>query len=369
MRRWRHHRVAMAMAGAALLAGVGGCGCNELGYVTTAAFGHLELLAATVPIEDGLDDPTLNDEQREKLHLVLLARDYAEEVIGLNVGGSYRTFINLHGKPLAWNLSASHKDAIEAYLWDLPFVGRISYLGYFDFDAVVAERDRLVRIGYDTFIYELDAYSTLGMLPDPVTSALFRRGIASLVETVIHELLHNTIYRPDDPVFSESLAMFVGRAGAIAFLGEQFGTESDLVRQAAEGYEDSDRFNAFLADLRADLEVLYGSDQHRDLKIAARQPIFEDARVRLAEELLPTLNHPASYEPYTDVTFNNAFLLVNVRYNSSLDLFEQVFELSDRDWGRALAVFRQAAVAPSPFLFMEQWINARAATAVPITVP
>ncbi|NLX21906.1 MAG: aminopeptidase [Phycisphaerae bacterium] len=350
-------RLLTVVLSAGLVTGLGGCGCNELGYVTSAALGELDLLLSAVPIEQGLDDPTLDDEAREKLQLVLLARDYAEEVIGLNVGNSYRTFVNLHGEPLAWNLSASRKDAIEAYYWRLPVVGPISYLGYFEFDQVEAERDRLVELGYDTFIYELDAYSTLGWLPDPVTSAMFRRGIISLVDTVIHELLHNTIYRADNPVFSESLAVFVGRTGAIEFLGEQFGEGSDWAQRAGNTYQDSDRFNLYLAELRAELETLYGSDLGREEIIQARQPVFENARTRIAEELLPELFYPESYEPYTTVTLNNAFLLVNVRYNSDLELFEEVFELVDRDWKRALAVFRQAAAASSPFAYMDRWVS------------
>jgi len=331
---------------------VGGCGCYELGYATSAVIGELNFLAAAVPIEEALQDPTLTDDEREKLALAIRARDYAEQVIGLNVGSSYRTFVNLHGEALAWNLSASRKDAIEAYTWDLPCVGPISYLGYFQFDQAVWERDWLVEQGYDTLIYEIEAYSTLGLLPDPMTSSLLKHDEPMLVDTIMHELLHNTIWSGWNTVFDESLAVFVGRTGAMEFLIGEYGPEDPLVRQAEENYADTGLFNAFVDQLRTELDELYSSDLTREEKIAAREPIFEAARERVADELLPALSHPETYEIYTTFNFNNAFMLVNERYHTDFDLFASVYELTGRNWQAALDLFRQAIETDDPFAFL-----------------
>ena len=80
--KWRGCRWLWALG--SLMAG--GCGCYELGYSASAVIGELNFLAAAVPIEEALQDPTLTDDQREKLALAIRARDYAEQVIGLNVG-------------------------------------------------------------------------------------------------------------------------------------------------------------------------------------------------------------------------------------------------------------------------------------------
>jgi len=342
----------------AALTGLVGCGYGsfEWNYVYSAVGGEFCLLASTVPIEDALNDPALTDEQKEKLRLVIDVRDYAAGVIGLNVGGSYRTFANLHGEPLAWNLSASQKDRIEAYNWNLPFVGLIPYLGFFSIDDAYRERDRLVAEGYDTLIYELDAYSTVGILPDPLNSALLDRPAYSLIDTVFHELTHNTIYTGRDAVFDESLATFVGGTASMEYMVERYGPDGETTVAARENSEDSELFNAFLVDLRTELEAVYVRDISRDEKIAAREPIFDAARQRMADEILPQMHDPTPYESYATFNFNNAFLLVNVRYHTEPDLFLDIYERTGRDWARALDVFRQAAGAPDPFAFLRGWL-------------
>lgn len=335
------------------VASLAGCGF-EWNYVFGAIGGEINLLASAVPIEDGLDDPNLTEEEREKLRVVIDVRDYAADVIGLNVGSSYRTFANLGGQSLAWNLSASPKDAITPYYWGLPFVGPIPFLGFFSIDDAYKERDRLVAQGYDTLIYEVDAYSTVGLLPDPMTSALFKRPLPSLIDTIFHELAHNTIYTGTNEVFDESLAEFVGRTAAMEYITTRYGPESELAVEARRSNEDSAIFNAFLADLRLQLDAIYARDISREDKIAARGPVFEAARQQMADEVLPRLHDPSRYEAYTTLNFNNAFLLVNVRYNTEPELFEAVYEKTGRNWGAVLDIFRQAEASADPFAFLRE---------------
>ena len=353
MRRWQRTVLCSLMVLGLALTG----GCTEISYMLGAAGGELNLLSSMVPIEQGLSDTSLTEEELAKLDLVIKTRDYAEQTIGLNVGQSYRNFVNLHGKPLAWNLSASRKDAISPYTWNLPFIGPISYLGYFNFDEAKTERDRLVGQSYDTMLYELDAYSTVGLLPDPLTSAIFRREEENLVDTVIHELLHNTIWYSGDAVFSESLATFVGRTGAIEFLKAHFGEDAPIVQEALIEYEDMDQFNAFLFALTGRLDELYSSEVGSEAKIAARATLFEDGRQRVTTELLPALHEPQRYQSYASFPFNNAFLMVNGRYNTDLTLFQRVHDQTGHNWGASLTVFRNAAGSQDPFGYLHTWLG------------
>jgi len=328
-------------------------GCGTWGYSLSAVVGELQLLASTVPIEDALNDPALSDEEREKLAFLVRARDYAEQVVGLNVGTSYRTFVNLQGRPLAWNLSASRKEGLDPYIWNLPFVGPFPYLGFFDRDQAIVERDRLVGLGYDTFVYEVDAYSTLGLLPDPVTSTLLRRSFGSLADTVIHESLHNTIWRPGDTTFNESLANFVGRTASIEFIQFEFGEDTPLVEEIRSNREDTDRFYVFLQELTDELIAFYQSSLSSEEKIAGREALFDAARQRFGQEVLPLMNHPAGYEGYTAFPFNNAFVMINVRYNSDLDVFEQIYDMTGRNWNETLMFFSQATGSNDPIAFLQ----------------
>jgi predicted aminopeptidase len=334
-----------------------GCGRWPPGYLPSAVFGELRFLSQMVPIESALDDPTLTEEERDKLAFLLRARDYSRDVVGLKVGNNFQQFVNLHGKPLAWNLTASRKDAFEPYMWYIPIAGRMPYLGFFSKDQAVAERSRLVNAHYDTFIYEVDAFA-LPFLPDPVTSRVLRRDYPDLADTVAHELLHNTVMSPTDVVYSESLAVFVGRKVAIDFVGVEFGEDSALIEQALNQYEDTDTFGTYLADLTDELTSLYSSNLSSAEKIAQRQAVFEAWQDRFTTEALPQMHDPEPYQGFSDTLLNNAFLLVNTRYNSHQDLFEQGFELAGRDWAQALALFRSAAEAPDPFQYLETIVNA-----------
>ncbi len=333
-------------------------GCSNLSYAISAAVGHLNLLSARESIETALLDPTLTDEERAKLALIVRARDYAAETVGLNVGESYQAFVNLHGEPLAWNLSASAKDAFQPYVWRVPFAGNLPYLGYFDYDQVIAERDRLVDAGYDTFIYELDAYSTLGLLPDPVTSAMLARGDVSLADTIMHELSHNTIWRPGDTTFNESMATFIGQTAGLEFILSDSGNGSDLAERARRNYEDQERFNIYLQGLVDELTALYAENLPRDAKLARRDEIFEAARVRLVDEVIPLMSNPESWSAYRELTLNNAFLLANTRYNSDLEIFAAVYESTGRDWAQTLAHFKAAAAAADPYAYLRQIADA-----------
>ncbi|UCD27866.1 MAG: aminopeptidase [Planctomycetota bacterium] len=326
-------------------------GCMPIGYLLSDATGELLLLASTVPIEDGLNDPALSEEQREKLAFVIRARDYAGEVIGLNIGNSYQGFLNIGDEALAWNLNASKKDVFEPYIFELPVVGSMPYFVFFVFDQAVVERDRLVALGYDTMIYEVDSYS-LAIVPDPITSSMLRRDLATLAETVMHELLHNTIYKLGDSVFNESLATFVGRKGAIEFIRSEFGSDSPLADEAEQTFEDDDRFNVFLQELTAEVNEVYSSGLSYDEKLAAREEIFESARNRFAADVLPLINDKEAYERYTEFNYNNAFLLVNVRYNSDPEVYEGIYEMVGGDWFQALTIFSQAAGANDPVGFL-----------------
>ncbi len=325
------------------LVGVG-CG-GEWDYALGAVRGEIAFLDKAVPIERALNDPSLTDEQREKLAFVVRARDYGEHVIGLDVGDSFRKFVNLDGETLAYNLSASPKDAIEPYVWDVPIVGKLTNLGFFVRGDAIAERDRLVKRGYDTFIYEVDAFSTLGLLGDPVASPLLRRSLGSLADTVMHELLHNTVWRDNDVNYNESLATFVGRTAGLQFLTVEFGEDDPIIAETQQGYEDAERFNAFLQELTAQLTDLYATDVSRDEKIAAREAIIMAQQARFAEEVLPQFHRIDRYEWFVDQLVNNAFLLVQTRYNSDQDLFEAVYEFTGRDWSISLDLFGQAAAA------------------------
>ncbi len=195
-------------------------GCDTAEYIIHVTLGQLGVLGNVEPIDDVLAGGRLTGEQEDKLRLILEVRQFGIEHMGLEAGDSYTTFYDTSGDPLAFNLSAAQKDALTPRIWQFPIVGRIPYLGFFDLEYARRVEQNEIANGMDTYLYEVDAYSTLGVFADPVRSPMLERSVSSLADTVLHELLHNTVWRNGDTEFNESLATFVGRTGGLQFLAD-----------------------------------------------------------------------------------------------------------------------------------------------------
>ena len=114
----------------------------------------------------------------------------------------------------------------------------------------------------------MDAYSTLGWLPDPVHSSFLNRSDGSLVETVIHELAHNTVYAAGRSTFNESLATYIGRYGVRAFY-EQRGAEGRrMIETLEQQYADQELITDWMITTEASLRAYYARDASAGEKIA-----------------------------------------------------------------------------------------------------
>jgi len=329
-------------------------GCNvDFGYLIPAAAGQLKLIQETVPIEEAVASGELTAEQVGKLELIQDVRSYAGSVVGLTIENNYTMFYDAGDMPVAINLSASRKDELSPKLWSFPVVGTVPYLGYFDPNAAMERRKQLESEGWDVFAYEIDAYSAIGFFPNPVLSPMLDRDDVNLVETVMHELLHATIWRANDTPFNESLATFVGRRGAEAYFADRFPNQDAFIDGALEQFEDIDLFTAYMLQVVGDLDDYYNSGLTSSKRIAGRDSVIQAAAMRFDRDVLPLMNHPEPYAWVADqLPVNNAWFLGIRRYNLDLDVFDAVFDASGGDWGMSLALFRQAASQPAPYEFL-----------------
>jgi predicted aminopeptidase len=334
-----------------------GCGV-DFTYVMPAITGQLDILQQMRSVSDVLASGTLSDDQVSKLRLLQDVRQFAGERIGLNVGDNYATFFDSHGAPVAFNLSASRRDEFAPMTWTFPFVGTIPYLGYFSRDAALAKRDVLQSESLDVFVYQVDAYSGLGFYPNPILSPMLDRHEANLVDTVIHELLHATIWRPNDTSFNESLATFFGRTGALEYYRTRYPDDPARVADAEARFEDSDRYSAFALEVFNELDAFYKSDLSSAAKVAGRGAILAAAQQRFLDEVLPLMNLPENYDWVSEgFPANNAWLLGIRRYNLDLAVFSDVFEAVKGDWAHARLVFSAAAGAADSYGFLRDWLG------------
>ncbi len=319
-------------------------GCSPV-YVLRLGYEQAKILSRRQPITRIVEDPRTDPQTREKLHLVLEARDFAADELRLNVGQSYTTYSRVDSDTLLHVLSAAHRDRFEAHTWWFPIVGSVPYKGFFDAQAAERERERLERQGLDTSLRPAGAFSTLGWFNDPLLSTLLRADEVSLVNTVIHEVTHNTFYAPGQVRFNESFANFVGSRGAIEFFCRRDGEEAPRCRRARDMWHDERVFGRFLSALVAELEALYArEDLTSEQKIAAREEVFARAQRTFAEQIAPQLR-AVRFRNFERQPLNNATLIGRRLYYDRLDLFEEVFKRYGRDLPRTIEAVTAAARA------------------------
>jgi predicted aminopeptidase len=293
-------------------------GCWSGDYLAKQGVGQLKLLRARRKIADVIADPTTPAELRRRLKLAEAARQFGIDELGLRGGDGFTRFVDSHGAPIAWNLTAAPKDKLEAHLNRFPIVGVIPYLGFFEEADATREADRLRAEGLDVFIRPVAGYSTLGITSDPIYSSMLDGGDARIVEVTLHEMTHATVYLPGHSEWNESMATLVGIEGASAFF-QAHGDAASAAKMEAESRErerDQEVFASFLEPVVNELEALYASPRlTKAQKIARREPIFARAQARFLELFpIPPGHKPG---PFTAQPLNNAVLISFLVYHQS----------------------------------------------------
>src|SRR5687767_2164427 len=226
-------------------------------YLSRAGWEEARILGGRRPIAALVADSAIDGPTRAKLRLVLEARDYAQHTLGLDVAESFTTFSQLRRDTLVLVVCAAKRDRLEAYTWWFPIVGRVPYKGFFDFAAARALADRLVREGHDVYLRPASAFSTLGWFNDPLLSTTLRADSLDLVNTVIHEVTHNSFYAGGQAVFNESFANFVGARGAEAFFLARADTAG--ARETVRRWEDEKLLASFWTRLYETLDSAFAA--------------------------------------------------------------------------------------------------------------
>jgi predicted aminopeptidase len=142
--------------------------CNEMQYYTQSVQGHLNIMNQAQDIEQLLADDQLDAEVRDKLLLVVQAREFAGEALDLSFNNSYSQYVDLNRDYVVKNLYAAEEFSTQLYSWCYPVIGCANYRGYFDLAMLRRYRGQLNQEGYDTYVGQVTAYSTLGWFDDPV---------------------------------------------------------------------------------------------------------------------------------------------------------------------------------------------------------
>ena len=287
-------------------------GCSA-GFIVESAYEQSKILLNRKPIDKVVADESTPEELRQKLILVQSARAYAES-IGLNPGGSFKSYSKIDRETLVWVVAGSKKTRFELHTWWFPIVGTVPYKGFFNKDGALAEAARLQEKGFETSVRGADALSTLGWFDDPVLTTMLRNKDVEIVNTVIHESVHSTVWIPNHVPFNESLANFVGIEAA----GDFYKSTGDLAGQAAarERHKLEDSLSLMITSLFDELNALYESHKSDDEKLKSREIIFNN-HLKTFRSSFPNFNALSE--------INNAEIMQLKFYLTNLKSFDALY--------------------------------------------
>jgi predicted aminopeptidase len=285
-------------------------GCTGPAYLLQAGEGQLDLLCRARPIGRAIQDPETSDRVRALLAEVGSIKAFGTK-FGLTPTSSYETYVALDRSRVVYVTSASEPLAFKGRRWRFPIVGTVPYLGWFDRDDARRFADELKAEGLDVELRGASAYSTLGWFSDPVLSTMLPDGpqaLGGLVDVVLHESVHATVYVAGQSTFNESLAEYVSNRLAEEYLSSH-GLLPELHAMRA-GRVQSDQRRRRMHEAYVELDALYRSPAPREEKLREKERILVALKKELGLARTP----------------NNATLLQSKTYGSEDESFQKLFD-------------------------------------------
>jgi len=305
-------------------------GCNPI-YVMEAALHEGRILFNRRDIEKVIAEKEVAPSEGESLRLVSEARIYAQ-TRGLTAGGIFTTFSPTDEDSLVWVVMGCKPDSFTAKQWWFPIVGSVPYKGYFEKSDAVSEAQDLNAEGYETFVRGASAFSTLGWFDDPVLTPLLKSPPEIVVNTVIHELVHRSLWVPGDAAFNESLANFIGYAETVKFFKDRNPADASNYTAAAERFAREIALSELTENLYHQLKKIYDSPENRDEKLTKKRAAFESIQIQARNF---GINTPIFHRA------NNAEFLQLFLYTRKLSLFNTLYQQEQADLSRFLAKIEQ----------------------------
>jgi len=323
-------------------------GCANVGYYWQSVTGHLNIMAAARPIDEGVQEPQTSERLRARLLLAQRIRAYAVSELKLPDNPSYHRYADLHRSAAIWNVTAAPAYSLELKTWCFPVTGCVGYRGYYNEPSAKADAAQLTQEGYETNVYPVTAYSTLGFMNwaggDPLLNTFIGYPEGELARLIFHELAHQVVYVKNDTTFNESFATAVERLGGERWLRTQ---ADEKARQDYAAYDGRRRlFRELSRRTRERLKELYETPGlSPEAKEQRKQQVMAQFRTEYQQMKAQAGGDPAVWRGYDRWVreANNAFFGAQAAYDELVPGFEALFHANGDDWTRFYAAARQLA--------------------------
>jgi predicted aminopeptidase len=330
-------------------------------YLGKLAWGEAQVLGGRVPNQEVLEDEAVKEEVKEGIRLAQAVVEFSEKKLGLRADGCYKSFYHVKGDALIYLVSACPQDSLEPYTWRFPIVREMEYKGFFNKKDAVKEIKRLEEQGLDTCLQHAIAFSTLGWLNDPIYSTILDQHPVVIINIIIHELVHNTVFFKGETALNEGVASFIAEKGTLLFITEQFGASSPQYQLALDLNRDEVLISGVFEALYDALQKLYAQDMAREEKIRKREAIFSHW-----QRILADLNSQLKTKEFSVsmAHLNNAVVLAHRRYHlSSEGLIIRAYKALGEDVAGLVELLRAVRTSKEePSRFLEKWLQERSSS-------
>ena len=261
--------------------------CSDLDYYSHVIQGHFEILNKKKQIAELLESKETPAQLKQKLQLLKAIRTFANSHLKLPKSGSYTSYVDLKRPYVTAVVTASEKLEFQPKTWWYPFVGDLSYRGYFEIEKANQLVQELEKEGLDVMLGKVSAYSTLGWLnqswmpdyfKDPLLNTFLDRSETHLIGTLIHEMAHQKIFVSGETAFNESFASFVEQEGLRQFLKQHYQDYQIRYQNYLDQEHDQKLFMDLVFSFVEKLQALYVSDASDDEKLKQKFQIFQELK-------------------------------------------------------------------------------------------
>jgi predicted aminopeptidase len=304
-----------------------GSGCSTASYLLQATEGQIAIFNRERPISDVIKDERTPPRIKALLSEIPEIKKFGE-ASGLKPTKNYQEYVQLDRSAVVYVVSACKPLKFESKEWSFPIVGQFPYLGYFNRDMGHKYAEELKAEGWDVDFRGAAAFSTLGWFRDPVMSTMIPEGdeaYGELVNVVLHESTHATLYIAGQAYFNESLANFVADKLTEKYIPLHKGPSSAEQSAYEKSNQDYAKMEKEMHEAYEKLDALYKSDQTDEAKLTEKKKILDALQADLGWKR----------------ELSNATLIQHKEYNEGTPAFESVYKACGSDNRKFLKVLSE----------------------------
>ncbi len=277
----------------------------------------------TGPLHRVLLSEALEPDLRQKLELVTALRDWADSQ-GFVLRRTYGRIGAEHRHVLYVVVACDPLSFTPRTRW-VPGQGHLVWFTTPSSTKALAQAGQWERDGDDVHMREAPAWTALTIGSPPLLPHMLAWAPGELAATLIHELVHQTVWFPADEAFSESLATFIGNAASDEFLAHVLGGQGAALRDAQAERAELDRWHQVLRETHGLLDAIYtDAALSLDDKLHAKSRVFATLPRRVAGA---GFAHPERFIAEAQRgRWNNARMLEHQSYTNHDELFSAVLQ-------------------------------------------